>query len=184
MRTLRMVAVLAALAISLAAAGHSAMAEQTPAMTDRFEELSTNGNSNCSAGFTDAIATMPAMSMLQGSCCSPMDLHRYLEQVAALAGYRDVAAIPPDPYNIPAGQAHRLMQYEDLELRPDEQSAYQYAMEKSDEKGPCCCQCWRWRVYGGLAKYLIREHGYTGDQIVEVWNLSNGCGGGSGHVHH
>ncbi|MER9234294.1 hypothetical protein NKI56_19720 [Mesorhizobium sp. M0622] len=51
-------------------------------------------------------------------------------------------------------------------------------MAISEEKGPCCCQCWRWKVYGGLAKVLIREHGFTGRQAVDVWGLSDGCGGG------
>jgi hypothetical protein len=54
-------------------------------------------------------------------------------------------------------------------------------MQHSDEKGPCCCQRWRWRVYGGLGKFLIREHRFTGEQLVEVWNLSNGCGGDDDH---
>ena len=30
-----------------------------------------------------------------------------------------------------------------LTLSPDEEKAHQYAMLNSDEKGPCCCQCWR-----------------------------------------
>ncbi|MDX8512687.1 hypothetical protein [Mesorhizobium captivum] len=60
----------------------------------------------------------------------------------------------------------------------DEQKAYDYAMANSEEKGPCCCPCWRWKVYGGLAKYLIHEHRFTGEQIVDVWDLSDGCGGG------
>jgi len=50
-------------------------------------------------------------------------------------------------------------------------------MDHSEEKGPCCCQCWRWKMYGGLAKYLIRERHFTGEQVTEIWNLSDGCGG-------
>ena len=50
-------------------------------------------------------------------------------------------------------------------------------MANSDEKGPCCCRCWRWKVYGGLAKLLVREHGFDGKQVTEVWDMSNGCGG-------
>jgi hypothetical protein len=56
-------------------------------------------------------------------------------------------------------------------------------MENSDKKGPCCCQCWRWHVYGGLAKYLIREHGFTGEQVAEVWDFSDGCDGSGEHLH-
>jgi hypothetical protein len=69
------------------------------------------------------------------------------------------------------------MPYYDLALTADETRAYEYAMENSAEKGPCCCQCWRWKVYGGLARKLIHERGFKGEQIVEVWNLSDGCGG-------
>jgi hypothetical protein len=47
----------------------------------------------------------------------------------------------------------------------------------SDEHGPCCCKSWRWRVYGGLATFLIHNHGFTGSQITQIWNLSDGFGG-------
>jgi len=33
------------------------------------------------------------------------------------------------------------------------------------------------RIHGGLAKRLVRERHFTGEQIVEVWNLFDGCGG-------
>jgi hypothetical protein len=29
---------------------------------------------------------------------------------------------------------------------------------------------------------LIREHGFTGEQVTQVWNLSDGCGGDA-HTH-
>ncbi|RWB96369.1 MAG: hypothetical protein EOQ57_27050 [Mesorhizobium sp.] len=144
----------------------------------RFKDLSQNGNSTCSATFTDSIATMPAISRIRGSCCSPMEMKRYVEQVRGLTKYRAIPIIPADPYDIPAATARQSIAYFDLQLTGDEQKAYDYAMANSNEKGPCCCQCWRWRVYGGLAKYLIHEHRFTGEQIVDVWNLSDGCGGG------
>ena len=84
-------------------------------------------------------------------------------------------------YDIAAGTAQKAMSYYDLTLSPDEEKTYQYAIQNSDEKGPCCCQCWRWRVYGGLGKFLIREHRFTGEQLVKVWNLSDGCGGVEEH---
>lgn len=154
-----------------------------PALMSRFEYLSTNGNSNCSAEFTEAITTMPKVTLLQGSCCSPMDQHRYVEQVNGLQKYAHVAEIPSDPYNIPAGAAQALMAYNAIELNGAEQAAYDYAMAHSDEQGPCCCECWRWEVYGGLAKFLITEKGLTGPQIAEVWDLSDGCGGDEDHDH-
>lgn len=153
------------------------------ALMSRFEHLSENGNSNCSREFMDSIARMPPTALIQGSCCSPMDYHRYVEQVKALRKYKEMSAIPSDPYDIPAGLAQKLMPYYALELNQAEQAAYEYAMANSDEQGPCCCQCWRWQVYGGLAKKLIREEGFTGEQIAELWDLSDGCGGGGNHSH-
>lgn len=153
-------------------------------LAKKFEELSTKGNSSCSLDFKNSIANMPDKSRLQGSCCSPMSYHRYKEQVEGLKKFKDIPEIPSDPYDIEVGLAKKLLTYYDLELTPEEQKKYDYAMENSDEKGPCCCKCWRWYVYGGLAKFLIREKGFTGEQVTEVWNLSDGCGGEGDHVNH
>ena len=73
--------------------------------------------------------------------------------------------------------------YNSIQLTAEEQKAYDYAMANSDEKGPCCCKCWRWNVYGGLGKYLIKNYKFTGQQVTEVWNLSDGCGGDNDHHH-
>ena len=148
-----------------------------PAISERFDYLSANGNSNCSIAFLEAISSMPMTARLQGSCCSQMDLARYAKQIDGLKKYKDIAAIPTDPYDIPAGLAQQALANYDLTLTPAEQKAYDYAMAHSEEKGPCCCRCWRWKVYGGLAKYLIRNRGFTGPQVTEFWDLSNGCGG-------
>jgi hypothetical protein len=153
------------------------------ALMKRFEHLSKNGNSNCSGAFMESIKTMPPTARLQGSCCAPMDAHRYVEQIRTLRAYKHIGEIPPDPYDIEAGLASTLMGHYDLALIASEQVSYDYAMEKSDERGPCCCACWRWYVYGGLAKQLIRERRFTGEQVTEVWNLSSGCGGGAEHHH-
>ena len=75
------------------------------------------------------------------------------------------------------------MGYYDMKLTSDEEKAYEYAMQNSHEKGPCCCRCRRWYVYEGLAKYLIKNYGFTGEQITQVWNLSDGCGGDEEHNH-
>ncbi|MBI4119323.1 MAG: hypothetical protein HY456_00565 [Parcubacteria group bacterium] len=154
----------------------------SPAVTNeafaaKFDFLSQNGTSSCSASFQESIPTLPVGARLQGSCCSPMNLHRYSEQVEGLKKYADIPDIPPDPYDIEAGLAEKLMAYYDMELAPEEQKAYDYAMLNSNERGPCCCKCWRWYVYGGLAKHLIRDYNFTGEQITDVWNLSDGCGG-------
>lgn len=154
------------------------------ALAAKFEELSQNGNSSCSASFRDSVAAGSTGSeRLQGSCCSAMDLHRYSEQVEGLKKYANIPEIPPDPYDIDAKLAEALAARYDDPLTPEQQKAYDYAMANSDEKGPCCCKCWRWYVYGGLAKLLIQDYGFTGEQVTEVWNLSDGCGGAGEHVH-
>ena len=158
-------------------AGRPAGADESDGLNERFDYLSKNGNSSCTPKFADSISRMPVTARLRGSCCAEMESKRYVSQVEGLKKYAAIPEIPPDPYDIAAGVAQKAMSHYDLVLSPDQQQAYQYAMDKSDEKGPCCCQCWRWKLYGGLAKFLITEHGFTGDQVVEVWNLSNGCGG-------
>jgi len=149
----------------------------------QFDYLSRNGNSTCSRAFMESIASMPDDFRLQGSCCSPMSFHRYTEQLEGLKKYRHIAEIPSNPYDVPAAIAKRLLTYYDLELTTEEEEAYDYATKNSDEKGPCCCPCWRWNTYGGLAKFLIRDHAFTGQQVAQVWDLSDGCGGEGDHVH-
>ena len=154
------------------------------ALAAKFDMLSKSGNSSCSATFMQSIDGMADNVQLQGSCCSPMDMHRYSEQVEGLKKYKDIPEIPSDPYDINAGLAKQLKAYYDVQLTLDEQKAYDYAMANSMEKGPCCCKCWRWYVYGGLGKLLIQKYHFTGEQVTEIWNLSDGCGGPGDHVNH
>lgn len=154
-----------------------------PFLQAKFDYLAKNGNSSCATQFRDSIATMADNSRLQGSCCSPMTMHRYSEQVKGLKKYSYIPEIPPDPYDIEAGLTKKLMTLYEMQLTSEEQKACDYAMEHSSEKGPCCCKCWRWNAYGGLAKYLIHNYGFTGEQVAEVWDLSDGCGGDSEHQH-
>jgi hypothetical protein len=147
------------------------------ALKKRFEFLSQNTNVDCSVQFEASIATMAPDARLQGSCCAPMDEARYRQQLNGLRNYSEIAEVPPDPYDISAPLAHKLIGYYDLALSKEEQAAYDYAMAHSDMEGPCCCQCWRWKVYGGLGKYLIRTRHYTGQQVVDLWNVGQGCGG-------
>lgn len=141
----------------------------------RFAYLSTHGNSSCSQAFMDSIATMLVKMRLQGSCCSPMVLSRYIKQIDGLKKFAMVPEIPPDPYDIEAGMAKKMLAAYHIRLTGPQQTAYNYAMRYSEEKGPCCCRCWR--AYGGLAKLLIRDRGFAGPQVTEVWDLSDGCGG-------
>src|SRR5438552_7253330 len=79
------------------------------ALMKRFDFLSQNTNVNCSAEFEASIATMPADARLQGSCCSPMDKARYLRQIKGIRKYAQLPEIPPDPYDIPASMAQKVM---------------------------------------------------------------------------
>ena len=153
------------------------------ALAAKFDMLSKNGNSSCSGTFKDSIDSMSDTDRLQGSCCSPMDMHRYEEQVTGLQKYKDIPEIPKDPYDIDASLAKKLKSYYDVELTAEQQKEYDYAMVNSNEKGPCCCKCWRWYVYGGLGKLLIQKYNFTGEQVTEIWNLSDGCGGIEHHHH-
>lgn len=147
----------------------------------KSDYLSQNGNSSCSNSFKDLIQSLPAKERIKGSCCSPMNFHRYTEQVERLKKYSRIPEIPQDPYDIEAGLAKKLIRYYDLKLKSEEQQTYDYAMTSSHEKGPCCCRCWRWYVYGGLGKFLIKNYGINGEQLTEIWNLSDGCGGAGDH---
>jgi hypothetical protein len=184
MRFVHLAVSLVAIAAALVAVVHAPRAHEVtdPALVERFEFLSRNGNSACSLEFMQSIATLPDGSRLQGSCCSPMNLERYGAQVTGLRKLSAVAIVPPDPYDVDAALARRLLAAYDLELTGSERARYDEAVSLSDEGGPCCCQCWRWSVYGGLAKLLIREHGFDGPQVAEVWDLSDGCGGAE-HQH-
>ncbi len=170
-------AILAVIVAGLSSTGVGAKSADVDTLKARFAYLSTHGNSTCSQEFMASIASMPAGARLQGSCCSPMVLQRYVRQVRDLKKHANTPEIPPDPYDIEAGLGRTMMAAYDAKLTPAQQTAYDYAMRHSEEKGPCCCKCWRWHAYGGLAKLLIRNRGFTGPQVTEVWNLSDGCGG-------
>jgi len=54
---------------------------------------------------------MPDDARLQGSCCSPMSLHRYSEQIEGLKKHKDIPEIPSDPYDIEVRLAKKLISY-------------------------------------------------------------------------
>lgn len=142
----------------------------------KFVELSTNGNSACFG--QNVVYTMDDSTHLTGSCCDKMSQHRYEEQVEGLKKYSYIEEIPSDPYDIPVDLAKKLLNFDSsITLSPEQEKIYAEGAKLSDEGGPCCCKCWRWDVYEGLAKYLITEYGFTAEQVAEIWNLSDGCGG-------
>ncbi len=163
---------------STTSASHAESTTLGTAMEAKFEFLSTHGNSSCSQAFIQSISSMPDGMMLQGSCCTAMNRATYARQLAGLRTYSAIPQVPPDPYDIPASLAKQLLTY-DSTIKPSatEQATLDAAVAASNEHGYCCCRCWRWSVYEGLSKYLVREHGFSAMQITEVLNNSDGCGG-------
>jgi len=147
-----------AVVVALAAiCAKHAGAEGATDLEARFNYLSQHGNVQCSVQFENSIKTMPSDAKLEGSCCAPMDEARYRQQLDGLKKYSDIAEVPPDPYDIPAPLSERLIGYYDMALNNGEQAAYDYAMRHSDMEGPCCCKCWRWKVYGTPAEAKVTK---------------------------
>ena len=148
----------------------------------KFAALNSAKTNQCSGpGFIDSKSNK---DRLQGSCCSAMDFHRYEEQIEGLKKYSKIEKIPKDPYDIPVSLAKELLEYQKtIKLNAEQQKIYDEAVKLSHEGGPCCCKCWRWYAFEGLAKYLITEYGFNAEQIAEIWDLEDGCGG-TGHAEH
>ena len=120
---------------------------------------------------------------IQGSCCGPMDLHRYQEQIEGLKRFAGISQIPEDPYDVPVSLAKQLFEFQKtILLTSGQQAVYDQAVTLSEEGGPCCCRCWRWTAFEGQAKYLITELDWPAEQIAGLWDLEDGCGG-AGHEH-
>lgn len=150
----------------------------------KFEYLTANRNSACYGIST--VMKMPDDNTIMGSCCGPMILHTYKEQLQILEEkHVDMGIIPKDPYNISVNWAKEMIiAFKTIQLSSDQQKIYEDAKILSHERGPCCCgsdkldeTCWRWKVYGGLAKKLITEYDFDAEQIAHVWDISDGCGG-------
>ncbi len=121
---------------------------------------------------------LPSGSSLQGSCCSPMDMKKYVSQVTSLKQYANIPQIPQDPYDTSVVSAKQMLGYYDnIQLTSTQQSVFDKAAPMTADKGWCCCQCWAWYTHAGLAKYLITQHNFTTQQIVAVTNLEDCCGG-------
>jgi hypothetical protein len=104
----------------------------------------------------------------------------YVKQIRGLKAYADVPEIPSDPYNVEVRLAQQLFSFDKAyTLDSDQQTVYDNAMKMAEEKGPCCCRCWRYVAFRGQAKELIARRRYTAAQIAQVWDLEDGCGSGS-----
>ncbi len=148
----------------------------------KFVVLSQATTNACGGGKTYVNQLSADGTRIQGSCCSAMDFHRYVEQIEGLKNYKEYEIIPKDPYDVSSEWAEEMMAYtENTFLTDEQQKTYDTAVELSHEKGPCCCKCWHWYAYEGLAKKLIIDYDFTAEQVAEVWDLSDACGG-SGHI--
>ena len=154
------------------------------ALAAQFEHLRAQTTNSCGGG-ASIVYDRPSDGRLQGSCCFPMDAHGYKEQIEGLAAkFSAYEIIPPDPYDIPVAWGREMIEYNgSTELTPEQQSVYDEAVELSHEGGPCCCVCWHWYAYEGLAKHLIINENFSAEQVAEVWDLSDACGG-EHNLHH
>lgn len=154
-----------------------------PAMKQTFVKLAAAHTDVCQdMGNKPAIdkymAMLPSGSSLQGSCCSPMDMKKYVSQINGLKQYSAISQIPQDPYDTSVASAKQMLGYYDnIQLTSDQQSIYDKAASMTADKGWCCCQCWAWYTHAGLAKYLITQHDYTAEELVAVTDLEDCCGG-------
>lgn len=153
-----------------------------PAGSDgKFNYLVKQTSNTCGLQ-RNVVFRYPGEQRIQGSCCNKMDHHAYQEQIEALKKYKDISFIPKDPYDISAAEAKVAYGFLDsIKLTSDQQAIYNEAMKVSDEGGPCCCKCWHWDAYEGFAKKLIADYGWGAEQIAELWDHSDACGGTHEH---
>jgi len=145
---------------------------------EKFNYLASRTGSNTCGLQGTAIEGMAEDGRIQGSCCSKMDPTAYQRQVEGLRKYAGISEIPPDPYDISVKQAKVLLSFKDgITLTSEQQEIYSRAAELSEEGGPCCCKCWHWDAYEGLAKKMIADYGWDAEQVAELWDLSSACGG-------
>ena len=145
---------------------------------EKFEFLSNQRSNKCGLQATN-FDSYPEDGSIQGSCCAAMEIKQYQKQVEGLKKYSNISQIPEDPYDIPVSLAKELFEYQkNISLTEAQQKIYDEAMKMSHEGGPCCCRCWRWTAFEGQAKYLITKHNFSAEQIAELWDMEDGCGGG------
>lgn len=148
-----------------------------PGTAAAFADLSAQHSNYCSLS-ADTVMGYPDDARLQGACCSAMDMAKYEWQVDGLRRYSNIPEIPQDPYDISVAQAKELLGYDEaLTLTSEQQKTYDTAMSMTDDKAPCCCQCWRWYMTRGLAKFLIINHSMGASEVASIVDLVNGCGG-------
>ena len=158
----------------------SARAPAPPGTSARFTYLARQHTNRCDLRASE-ILSYPATRRMQGSCCTPMVKSSYRRQVSYLKHYARVPEVPADPYDIAAPLAQRLLRYRSVSLTRGERATYRRAMAMTDEKGPCCCHCWRWEAFEGLSKHLIADRHWSAKPLAGLIGALDGCGG-SGHA--
>lgn len=113
---------------------------------------------------------------LGGQCCGAMkDTKEYHEHLEKLQTYKNIPDIPLNPYKTPVELAKKWIDYDKVtSLTDDEQKIFDQALKISEE-GPCCCKCWHYYVNQGIAKKLIKDHGFNSKQIADYWDVSSIC---------
>ena len=151
----------------------------TPIM---FAYLASQHTNFCSLE-RSTVEADPDTMHIQGACCSALDMAKYQEQVRDLRQFADISQIAPDPYNVPVPLARALFHDDDaIVLDGAQKATYDAAMGMTEDKGPCCCHCWRWSMTEGLAKRLITVNHMGAATVARVVDLANGCGGPQGTV--
>ncbi len=157
-------------------------AKPPPGSMAAFSYLSQETTNRCDLQAVE-IMSYSRSQRLQGSCCSPMDRKSYEHQVEHLRRYAHLSDIPRDPYDISARLAQRLLRHDrTIRLRGAQADGYRKAMRLSREKGPCCCPCWRWNAFRGLAKRLIAERDWSAPRLGALIEAIDGCGGEHAHA--
>lgn len=148
---------------------------------EKFDYLVQQSSNGC--GLQQAsVFNYPDEQRIQGSCCDKMDRQAYQQQIEELKQYAAIKEIPTDPYDISAAEAKVAYGFLDsITLTPEQQAVYNEAMELSMEGGPCCCKCWHWDVYEGLAKKMIVSYDWDAGQVADLWDHSDACGGAQEH---
>ena len=119
---------------------------------------------------------------LGGQCCGALkNEEQYLAQLEVLSDFIErhgsVDLIPKDPYDVSVSLAKQLTSLDQtVVLTREQQDVYDKAVSLSHHGGPCCCKCWKWYVMSGLGKKLIVEHGFSSEELAELWDLSSSCG--------
>ncbi len=115
---------------------------------------------------------------LGGQCCGPLkDTKEYHEHLETLKEkYSKIPDIPLNPFKTPVELAKKWIDYDKKTTLTDtQQKVYDGAMSISKE-GPCCCKCWHYYVNEGIGKKMIRDYGYSAQQVADFWGVSDICG--------